>query len=163
MQLLTGLEIESVDHPRHGLRRGRTQCLRHGPQGFFPVRRFDQNEAGRIETKPVEAMSGKPAVLALPVGRHDKDERMSRRQASQQRHDEAEGGGCGALSRGHDLMQGATGQATLRQAGIKSGKAERQRFAQTLLSGQQAAQLQHDRGAASRHGKGSELCHLAVS
>jgi hypothetical protein len=32
------------------------------PQGFFAVRRFDQDHARWVETECVEAMSGKPAM-----------------------------------------------------------------------------------------------------
>ena len=92
MQLLAGLEIEPVDHPDDGKRYARMQSLRHGPQSFFAVRRFDQSDARRIEAEAVEAMSGEPAMLALPIGRHDEDEGAARWQARQHGHDETEGG-----------------------------------------------------------------------
>ena len=50
-------------------------------------------------------------------------------------------------------MQGAAGEAALRQAGIKGGKAEGQGFALLRHPGQQAAQFLHDGGAISRHGR----------
>ena len=139
MQLLTGFEVEPVDHPDDGVRRARTQRFRQGPERFFAMRRLDQNEAARIETKAVEAVAKKPAVLASAVGRHDEDERGRAGDVRQQRDDEAEGGGYSVLRLGHDLMQGAAGQTALRQAGIESGQAERQRLARTFPSGQQAA------------------------
>jgi hypothetical protein len=159
MQLLAGLEIELVDHPDDGLRCGRTQRLRHGPQGFFAVRGFDQDHAGRIEAKAVEPVSGKPAkktAIAPPsAARHDEDERTSPRQASHNRNDEAEGGRAGAFRLGHDLMQGAAGQAARRQISIKRGKTERQGLAPRLPSWQQTAQFRHHGDAAAGHGKGN--------
>jgi hypothetical protein len=156
MQFLAGLEIEPVDHPRDGGRRGRMQRLRHGPQAFFAMRRFDQDQAGGIETEGGEAvagnMSGKPAMLAQPIGRNDEDERAARRQAGKNGHDEAEGGGDGAFRLGHDFMERAAGQAALGQVGIKRGKAEGQGAAPGLLGGpDQATQFLHDGGAVSRH------------
>jgi hypothetical protein len=46
--------------------------------------------------------------------------------AGKKRRDEAEGRRHGAFRLGHDLMQGAEGQAPLRQMRINGGKAERQ-------------------------------------
>ncbi len=99
------------------------QRLGNRPQSFFAVRRLDQDHAAGIEAQGVEAVSGnmsaKPAVWAQPItrhmGRHDDDERVRRRQAAQERHDEAEGGSDGALRLRHDLVQGAAGEAALRQ------------------------------------------------
>ena len=45
----------------------------------------------------------------------------------QERHDKAEGGG-GAAVVGHDLMQGAAGEAALRQMAINGGKSEGKDF-----------------------------------
>ena len=161
---MAGLEIELVDHPDDGLRCGRTQRLRHGPQGFFAVRGFDQDHAGRIEAKAiepvsVEPVSGKPAkktAIAPPsAARHDEDDRASPRQAGHNRNDKAEGGRAGVLRLGHDLMQGAAGQAARRQTGIKRGKAERQGLAPRLPSRQQTAQFRDHGDAAAGQGKGN--------
>ena len=73
MQLLAQFQIESVDHPGDGTRRRRTQRFGDRPQRVVAVRRLDQNQARRIEAEAVEAVSGKPAVLALPVSRHDEE------------------------------------------------------------------------------------------
>ena len=163
MQLLAGLEIEFVDHSRDGLRRGRTQGLRHGPQGFFAMRRLDHDQAVRIETEAVEAVSIKAAIFALLITWRDEDERVGLRQAGKTGHHEAEGGWQLGLSLGNDLVQCGGGQAALRQAGIKRGKPEGQGIAQPLRSGQQAAQFLHDRGAAMFGRKDSGFSHLAVS
>jgi len=118
------------------------------------MRRLDQDQAGWIETEAVEAVAMKPpmgpAVLAQPIGRHDEDERVSPRQAGENRRDEAERGRYGACRRRHDFMQGAAGQAALGQVGIEGGKAKRQGCAQTLQPGQQAAQFCHHGGAVSQ-------------
>ncbi len=73
MQFLAGLQIELVDHACDGLRRCRTQRLGNRPQCFFAVRRLDQDQARRIEAESVEAVPGKTAMLAPPIGRHDED------------------------------------------------------------------------------------------
>jgi hypothetical protein len=59
-------------------------------------------------------------------------------------------------------MQGAAGQAALRQAGIESGQAERQRLARTFPSGQQAAQLRNHGTAIFYHGKAIKIRYLAA-
>ena len=101
---MAGLEIEPVDHSGDGLRCCRMQSFRHGPQSFFAVRRLDQDQAGGIEAEAVQSMSGKPAVLAQPISRHDEDDRASPRQTAENRHEKAEGGrGC-ACRRGDDFM-----------------------------------------------------------
>ena len=87
------------------------------------MRGLDQDQAGRIETENVEAMTVKPAKFAYLVAGHDEDERLGSRQAGKDRRHEAEGGRRGALF-GHNLMQTAAGQAALREVGIKGGKAE---------------------------------------
>jgi len=80
MQLLAGLEVEPVDHAHDGGRDGRMQRLGNRPQGFFAMRRLDHDHASRIETECVESMSGKPAMAARLVDRHDEDERTCLRQ-----------------------------------------------------------------------------------
>jgi hypothetical protein len=129
MQPLAQFQIELVDHPGDGNRRGRMQCFGHGPQGLFAVRRLDQDQARRIKTEAADAMSGKPAVSTPCVAGHDHDARMDPRQAGKNSHDETEGGGTRNFALGHDFMQCACRQAAFRQAGIKRGKPEGQDFA----------------------------------
>jgi hypothetical protein len=81
------------------------------------VRGFDQNEASRIETEGVEAMTVKPAVFAASIGRHDEEQRFNPRQMGKESGDETEGGGGRAFF-GHDLMQSAAGQAAVWQVPI---------------------------------------------
>ncbi len=99
------------------------QRLLQSPQGVFAMRRLDQDEAGRIETENVEAMTVKPAKFAHLIAWHDEDERLGLREAGKDCRHEAEGGRRGALF-GHDLMQPAAGQTTLRKVGIEGGKTE---------------------------------------
>jgi len=129
MQLLAQFQIELVDHPGDGGWRARTQRLGKSPQGLFAVRRFDQDETRRIKAESVEAMAANAAMWAPRVARHHQDDRISARQARQNRHDEAEGGGNGAFAVGHDFMQRAGSEAAMRQAGIKRGKPEWQGLA----------------------------------
>ena len=111
------------------------QRLGQRPQAFLVVRGLDQDHAARIETERVEAMSGKPAVSGMSVGRHDEDYlcpppmwgRGVRRDAGENGDDETEGGGIGAWDLGHDLMERSRGEPTLWQVGIERGKAEGQR------------------------------------
>jgi hypothetical protein len=113
MQLLAGLQIESVDYAGDGGWRRRTQRLGHRPQRFFAVRGLDHNHAGRIETETIKAMSGnmaaKPAVSAPSVSRNDDDDRMKARQAGEKSRNETEGRRLRGFGRGHDFMQGAGG------------------------------------------------------
>jgi hypothetical protein len=125
LQPLAQFQIELVDRAGHGLRRTRMQRFLQCPQGFFPMRRLDQDQAARIETQGVEAVAMRAAIVAQPVGRHDEDDRVSPRQARKERHDEAEGGGSSAFF-GYDFVQGAAGQTALRQVRIEGGKAEGQ-------------------------------------
>ncbi len=169
MQLLARFQIELVDQPGDRKRRRRTQRLGHGPQRFVAMRGLDQNKTGRIETKAVEAVAGKPAMAAPPMGRQDENERMNARQTRQHRDDETEGGRQRAFRPGHDLMQGAGGQAAVRQVGINGGEIERQGLGQHLRPGRpgrpgdEAAQLLHDCGARKWNGKCIYPKHLAVS
>ena len=109
LQLLAGLEIEPVDHSGDRLRCCRMQRFRYGPQRFFAVRRLDQDQAAGIETETVQSMSGKPALSAQPISRHDDDDRAAPRQPAKNRHDKAEGGGEGVCRRGDDFMQRPAG------------------------------------------------------
>ena len=130
------------------------QRLGQRPQTFLAVRGLDQDHAARIETKRVEAMSGKTAVLVMTIGRHDEDDGTGRRQTGENGDDETEGGGIGACGRGYDLMERRPGEATLRQVGIERGKAEGEDAGATLLSGsEQPAQFFHDQRAIPRLGK----------
>ena len=86
---------------------------------------LDQNEAGRIKTENVEAMTVKPAMFAPPIGRHHEDERLRSHPAGEDRRQEAKGGGGGACF-GHHLVQAAAGQSALGEMGIDSGQAEGQ-------------------------------------
>jgi hypothetical protein len=76
MQPLAQFQIERVDDAHDGGRRRRPHRFLHGPQGFLAVRGLDQNEAGRIETKRVEAMAMQPAMRAVgtqAMGRRDEN------------------------------------------------------------------------------------------
>jgi hypothetical protein len=99
------------------------QRLLQSPQGIFAMHSLDQDQAGRIETENVEAMTVKPAKFAYLIAGHDEDERLGAGQADKDRRHEAEGGSRGALF-GYNLMQAAAGQATLREVGIKGSKTE---------------------------------------
>ena len=65
MQPLAQFQIERVDDADDGGRRRRPHRLLHGPQGFLAVRGLDQDQAGRIETERVEAMTMQPTVRAV--------------------------------------------------------------------------------------------------
>jgi hypothetical protein len=129
-------------------------------------------------------MSGKPALLAQPISRHDDDDRAAQRQAAKNRHDKAEGSRERACRRGDDFMQRSAGQAAFRKTGIKRGQTERQGlvsvFTPTFVGrAQQATQFRHDGGAVlrwekrtsrdnsldrdNRFGKCNGRSHLAVS
>ncbi len=66
-------------------------------------------------------MSAQPAMFALPIGRQNEDEGATRRQARQHGHGETEGSRVRACRFRDDLMQGAAGQAAVRQMGVESG------------------------------------------
>ena len=89
------------------------------PQRFLAMRRLHQDQTARIETERIEAMTVRPAVMRSRkmAGRKKDSSRGGRREedAGQHRRDEAEGGGDGAPA-GHDLMQGAVGEAALRHS-----------------------------------------------
>jgi hypothetical protein len=148
MQLLAGLQIELVDRSRDGLRRSRTQGLRHGPERFLAVRRLDDNQPAWIETEAIEPVSMQTAMFALPVIRCDKDNRMGLRQTGKAGHQEAESSRQFGLRPGNDLVQRGSGEATLRQAGIERGKSEGEPLTRSLRSGQQTAQFLDDHGLA---------------
>ena len=135
------------------------QSLRHSPEGFFPVRRFDQSDADRIEAEAVEPMSAKAAMVALPIGRHDEEEGAARRQVAQHRHDETEGGRKRVCHFRYDLMQGAAAEATLRQMGIDSGQAEGQGAVDIAYPRQKTAQLPENGGARGRRRYGAVWRH----
>ena len=65
MQPLAQFQIERVDDAHDRGRRRRPHRLLHGPQGFLAVRGLDQDQAGRIEPKRVEAMTMQPAMRAV--------------------------------------------------------------------------------------------------
>ena len=50
------------------------QRLLQSPQGVFAMRGLDQDQAGRIETENVEAMTVKPAKFAHLIAWHDEEE-----------------------------------------------------------------------------------------
>jgi hypothetical protein len=140
MQLLAGLEIEPVDHPGDGLRGARMQGLGKRPQRVFAVRGLDQDHPGGVETEAVEPMAVQPAMLAPAIGGHDEDQRISARQARQQRDGKTEDGRERGLGLRHEFMQGAAREAAVREDGIDCGKAEGQGMARPLCrSGQKAA------------------------
>jgi hypothetical protein len=85
MQPLAQFQIQRVDDTGDGGRRRRPHRLLHGPQGFLAMRGLDQDQAARIETKRVEAMTLQPAMRAVraqPIGRHDHEQWRSAWQAS---------------------------------------------------------------------------------
>ncbi len=86
---------------------------------------LDQNEAGRIKTENVEALTVKSAMFALPIGRHHEDKRLRSHPAGKDRRHEAKGGRGGACF-GHHLVQAAAGEPALGEMGIDRGQAERQ-------------------------------------
>jgi hypothetical protein len=79
----------------------------------------------------------------------------------QNRRDEAEGGGDAAFRCRDDFMQGAAGEAAVRQVGIDCPQAEGQGFALLPHPGHEPAQLGHHGGAVLRHGMGGGLGHGA--
>jgi hypothetical protein len=155
MQPLACFQIELIDEARHGGRRARAQRFLDRPQSVFAVCCLDQNKARRIETERAQPMSGKPAILMPPVARHDEDKPLRSRHVGENRRYEAESRGGAAFALWHDFMQGSASKPALRQAGIQSGKAERQRFAPICHPWQQPAQFFHHGGAVSRRSKGS--------
>jgi hypothetical protein len=183
MQPLARFQIERVDDADDGGRRRRPHRLLHGPQGFLAVGGLDQDQTGRIETKRVEPMAVQPAMWAVwaqPMGRHDHEQRRSAwqailllppppgraqarpgwgrgRDAVKNRRDEAEGGGDAAFRCGDDFMQGAAGEAAVRQVGIDGRQAEGQGFALFPHPGHEPAQLGHHGSTVARHGKGGGL------
>ncbi len=86
---------------------------------------LDQNEAGRIKTENVEAMTVKPAMFAPLIGRHHEDERLRSHQAGKDCRQEAEGGHCGACF-GHHLVQATAGEPALGEMRIDRDQAEGQ-------------------------------------
>ena len=85
MQPLAQFQIERVDDADDGGRRCRPHRLLHGPQGFLAVRGLERDQAGRIETERVEAMTMQPTVRAVGaqcIGGHDYEQRRSAWQAS---------------------------------------------------------------------------------
>ena len=68
-----------------------------------------------IETERVQAMSGKPAIVALPIGRHDENKPLHLGQTREQGRDEAESRGYGAFAIRHDFVQSPAGETALRQ------------------------------------------------
>jgi hypothetical protein len=150
MQLLAGFQIEPVDHRGDRLRHARMQSFRHGPQRFFAMRRFDQSDARGIETEAIQAVSAQAAMLALPIGRQNEDEGAAPRQPRQNCRDETESSREDALGCGDDLVQGAAGQAALRQVGIESGQIERECAVDIVYPGQPPAQFLQNSGTCSR-------------
>jgi len=78
---LTGFQIKPIDRPGDGARRARTQRFHESPQGFFPMRRLNQDRAAWIETEAIEAMpgyaSGQMAASASSISRHDEEDGFS--------------------------------------------------------------------------------------
>ena len=131
------------------------QSLRHGPEGVFAVRGFDQDDARRIKAEAVEAMAARAALFALPIGRDDEEEGAARRLARQHRHGETKGGRKGARRVRHDLMQGAAGQAALRQMGIEREQAEGQGAVDIVRPGKHTPQT-------GKHSRTRSRCHLGA-
>jgi hypothetical protein len=108
-------------------------------------------------------VSAKAAMFALPIGRQNEDEGAAPRQARQYGHDETEGSREDIFRFGDDLMQGAAGQAALRQVGIESGQAEGERVVDIVHPWQQTAQFLQNSGARSRGRFGAVLRHCKVN
>ena len=91
----------------------------------------------------------KPAG-SVAISRGDPNQRASFWQTAENGGDEAESRcGC-AFCFGHNFMQPAAGEATLRQVGVDGGNAKRQRPAKPLYARQQTAQfLDNDSAIAS--------------
>jgi hypothetical protein len=124
LQPLAQFQIQLVDQASDGGRRARTQRFFHRPQRLFAVSGLDHDQTRGIKTESIETMTVEPAVAALSVDRHDKDERVKSWQAGQERHDKAEGGCRRVLCVRYDFMRGAAGEAAIRQTGIDGSKAE---------------------------------------
>ena len=126
MQSLAGSEIELSDYARDGGRHGRAQCLFHRPERLRGVGGRDQNHAGGIKTKTVEAMAIRTAKRGEAAGRGDEKERGAWTDPAQRRRREAEGCGDVASRLRHNLVQGAVGKTALRQVAIDGRQAEGQ-------------------------------------
>jgi hypothetical protein len=165
MQPLAGFQIERVDQAGDGGGRRRAHRFLHGPQGFLAVGGLDHDQPGRIETERVEAMTMQPAMGAVgaqSVDRQDEDERVSPRQAGENRGDEAEGRRDRGFRLGHDLMQGAAAEATFRQMRIDGGKAQGKGFALLPHPGHEPAQLCHHGGAVTHQGRRGRLNRIRL-
>jgi|SRR5580698_9848776 hypothetical protein len=94
------------------------------PQCLFALRSLDQDQPGWIESERVETVAMKPAG-SVAVSRGDPNQRAGFWQTAENGGDEAESGcGC-AFCFGHNFMQSAAGETTLRQVGVDSGNAKR--------------------------------------
>ena len=79
---------------------------------------------GRAEGRRARRSAGRPSSDPLRISRPPFGGEAKR---GQQRHDEAEGRGGGACRLGHDLMQGAAGEAALRADGDRGRQGRRGR------------------------------------
>jgi hypothetical protein len=158
MQPLAQFRVEPVDETGDGGRRRRMQSLGDRPQRFLAVRGLDQDQTGGIKTKAVEAVTGRPAVGAPTIGRHDEDDLFPGPHPTRERGggktgeeccDETKGGRESGLRFGHDFMQSATDEAAFRKVGINDIETERERVAPALRLRQQAAKLGHHNGTIS--------------
>jgi len=163
MQFLAGLQIKPVDHADDGLRRSRMQRFQQDPHIVAALRRLHQDDAARIKSETVEAMSGQAAALARSVTRHrDNDFFVGRSfqevaaQADQHRDDKTESGRERSLRCGDELMECAAAQTAIRQVGIKCGKPEWKAGSHgrraPRLPGQEKAQFGQCRGAGLHRG-----------
>ena len=155
LQTLACLEVESRDRAADRGRHPRAQRFFERPQRLLFVPGLDQDQPRRIETEMMQAMAVRPAVLGEDVRRGDEQHRprasMRRPEPREQRGEKPERGRRVAMLLRRDLMQGADRETALRQMRVEIGEAEGQgaRRADALQARQQAAQLRHDRGAAS--------------
>jgi hypothetical protein len=141
MQPLAQFQIELIDDAHDGGRRRRTQRFLDRPQRVVAMRGLDHDQTRGIKAKTAQSVPGGPAVFAKAVSGEDQKERAPRRQPSQQRGDEAEGGRHGLRFR-HHLMQGAAGEPAFRQMGIDCPNPEGEGFvamAETLDPGNEPA------------------------
>jgi hypothetical protein len=126
MQSLARSEIELSDHARDGGRHAGAQRLFHRPERLRGVGGRDQNHAGGIKAKAVEAMTIRTAKRGEAAGRSDEEEWRAGANPAQRRRYETEGCGDVPSRLRDDFVQGASGKAALRQVAIDGRQAEGQ-------------------------------------
>ena len=131
MQSLACPEIEFFDRSRDGRRYGRAQSFLDRPKRLFFIDGLDQDDAGRIKTGTVEAVTVRAAMPGKPARRGDEQHRGALRRPAKNpakdRRDKAEGRRRVAMGCGRDLVQGPAAQTALRQVRIEDRKTEGKR------------------------------------